>query len=288
MIRRVGPAAAVLLLTGTACGAMLPTAALSDAHQHDLIALPRPETVPTSTTASVVTEAVAPTAPRVTDASPTASVPASGAVGATPDPIDTAATPATDPATATSSSTAPASTVPDTTAPPSTAPPSTAPVRSGEIVSPVTSVGDPIGISIPSIGVQSLITPTGVLDDGTVDVPADASIAGWFEPGPRPGERGPAVVMGHVDSRSQGPGVFYRLREIPVGAVVTIETTDGVERFVVRSVEQYPKDEFPTERVYGSVRESELRLITCGGSFDASVRSYRDNIVAFLVPEGRA
>lgn len=184
--------------------------------------------------------------------------------------------------------TVPVTTVPVTTVPATTNPPSTAPVRSGEIVSPASSVGDPIAISIPSIGVESVITPTGLLADGTIDVPADASVAGWFEPGPRPGERGPAVVMGHVDSRSQGPGVFYRLREIPIGAVVTIETTDGAERFVVRSVEQYPKNEFPTERVYGGVREAELRLITCGGSFDASVRSYRDNIVAFLVPEGRA
>ncbi len=130
-----------------------------------------------------------------------------------------------------------------------------------------------------------MLLPTGYLEDGTVDVPKDPSIAGWFEPGPRPGELGPAVVMGHVDSRKNGPGVFYRLRDIEIGDVATIETTSGPVRFVVRSVEQFPKDEFPTDLVYGPVPEAALRLITCGGSFDSSVRSYRDNIIAFLVPE---
>lgn len=158
-------------------------------------------------------------------------------------------------------------------------------VRSGAVVSPAPSVGDPLAISIPAIGVTSVLTPTGYLPDGTVDVPDDPSLAGWFEPGPRPGERGPAVVMGHVDSRAEGPGVFYRLRDIAVGDVTTIETETGPIRFVVQSVEQHPKDRFPTERVYGPVHGAALRLITCGGSFDRSARSYRDNIVVFLVPE---
>ncbi|MEO6654168.1 MAG: sortase [Ilumatobacteraceae bacterium] len=162
------------------------------------------------------------------------------------------------------------------------------PVRSGAIVSPVATVGDPLSISIPAIGVESVLLPTGYADDGTVDVPKDPSIAGWFEPGPRPGELGPAVVMGHVDSRTYGPGVFYRLRDIEIGDIATIETTSGPVRFVVRSVEQFPKDEFPTDLVYGPVPEAALRLITCGGAFDSSVRSYRDNIVAFLVPDAAA
>ncbi|MEO6652617.1 MAG: sortase [Ilumatobacteraceae bacterium] len=206
------------------------------------------------------------------------SIPTTTVAPPTPGPTGTtiAVTPRATPPTTTPPTTTTSSTTPTTTEPP---------VRSGAIVSPVATVGDPLSISIPAIGVESVLLPTGYADDGTVDVPKDPSIAGWFEPGPRPGELGPAVIMGHVDSRKYGPGVFYRLRDIEVGDVATIETTSGPVRFVVRSVEQFPKQEFPTDLVYGPVPEAALRLITCGGSFDSSVRSYRDNIVAFLVPE---
>lgn len=207
-----------------------------------------------------------------TTLAPSTSGPTDPTIAVTPRPTTT-----TDPTITLPTATTPTtSTITATTEPP---------VRSGAIVSPTATVGDPLSISIPAIGVESVLLPTGYLEDGTVDVPKDPSIAGWFEPGPRPGERGPAVVMGHVDSRKYGPGVFYRLRDIEVGDVATIETTSGPVRFVVRSVEQFPKHEFPTARVYGPVPEAALRLITCGGSFDSSVRSYRDNIVAFLVPE---
>ena len=90
------------------------------------------------------------------------------------------------------------------------------------------------------------------------------------------------MIVGHVDSK-RGPGVFWRLHELPVGAVVTVLTTTGPIEFVVESVEQYPKDQFPTQDVYGAVPRPALRLITCGGSFDRSIGHYRDNIVAYLV-----
>ncbi len=178
----------------------------------------------------------------------------------------------------------------DNTAPTTLAVPETEPVpappvvRSGATVSPDAPVGDPLSISIPSIGVESALVPAGVLDDGTVAVPPDPNIAGYFTGGPRPGERGPAVIMGHVDSKKSGPGVFWHLVDLAVGAPVTVQTTTGAEDFVVLSVEQYPKNEFPTERVYGPVPQPALRLITCGGSFDRSIRHYRDNIIAFLAP----
>jgi Sortase domain len=157
-------------------------------------------------------------------------------------------------------------------------------VRSGANVSPDAPVGDPLSISIPSIGVESSLVPTGVLEDGTVAVPPDANIAGYFTGGPRPGQRGPAVIMGHVDSQKTGPGVFWHLVDLAAGAMVTVKTTTGPQQFVVQSVEQYPKNEFPTARVYGPVPDAALRLITCGGSFDRSIGHYRDNIIAFLVP----
>lgn len=227
-----------------------------------------------------------------TDPADVASAPATGAparsAGMNDDDVEAAEPVATG---TLSPSTAPLTTTPETTTPPTaaaptTSPPTTAPepvVRSGADASPDQPVGEPLSILIPEIGVRSSLVAAGVLDDGTVDVPEDPSIAGWFTGGPRPGERGPAVIFGHVDSRAYGPGVFYRLAELPVGAVVVVETTTGPQQFVVRSVDQYPKDQFPTDLVYGAEPASTLRLITCGGSFDSSVRSYRDNIIAFLV-----
>jgi hypothetical protein len=214
------------------------------------------------------------TSDRVVPSTPTTlaarAVPPPATVVATTEPATTLADPPTS---------APATTL----AAAATAPPAPV-VRSGAVVSDVVAVGDPLSISIPTIGVDSVLVPAGVLEDGTVAVPPDPSIAGWFTGGPRPGERGPAVIMGHVDSKASGPGVFYELRDLEVGAVATVETTTGPVRFVVQSVQQYPKDEFPTDLVYGSVPEPSLRLVTCGGSFDRSIGHYRDNIVAFLVP----
>lgn len=178
----------------------------------------------------------------------------------------------------------PPRTMPTTTVSPTTAMPPGPVIRSGQNVTADVRVGEPVGISIPAIGVESDVVPTGTLPDGSVDVPADPGIAGWFEHGPRPGARGPAVIMGHVDSRSYGPGVFYRLRDLPVGSLVTVRTNGGPIDFEVESVRRFPKNEFPTELVYGPVPTTALRLITCGGSFDRSTGHYRDNVVAFLTP----
>lgn len=195
-------------------------------------------------------------------------------------PIASTSAPATTTSSSTTAAPAARAPVPTTTAPP----PSTLPVveRSGADVGPTTVVGDPVGIRIPSLDVDSPIVPTGVNPDGSVAVPSSADVAGWFEPGPRPGERGPSVVMAHVDSARTGPGVFFRLRDIRAGALVSIDTTEGEIDFVVERIEQHAKDEFPTDDVYGPVPAAELRLVTCGGEFDRSVRSYDDNIVVYL------
>ena len=80
--------------------------------------------------------------------------------------------------------------------------------------------------------------------------------AGWYEPGPEPGERGPAVIAGHVDS-TDGPAVFYRLRELQRGNLIIIRRADGsVVRFRVEGLERWPKSEFPTRRVFGRKRAS--------------------------------
>lgn len=163
---------------------------------------------------------------------------------------------------------------------------STAPiaaVRPGSNVNVGVAPGAPQRLSIAPIGVDTTVISTGVLADGTVDVPIDPNIAGWFTGGPQPGEIGPAVIMGHVDSKKSGPGVFWRLRDLAVGADVVVHGEQRDVHFVVTGSERVPKDSFPTERAYGATPERALRLITCGGSFDRRSGHYRDNVVVYLV-----
>ena len=113
---------------------------------------------------------------------------------------------------------------------------------------------------------------------GALLPPASFEKAGYYVNGPVPGVPGPAVIAAHVDDTT-GPKVFYRLRELTTGDQVVITRSDGkVVTFQVNAVKQYPKDAFPTDAVYGPAPGSSLRLITCGGSFDAAVRSYRDGM----------
>lgn len=141
----------------------------------------------------------------------------------------------------------------------------------------------PVGLSIPAIGVETgPLVGLGRLPSGEVEVPADYDRAGWYEPGPAPGQFGPAAILGHVDSTS-GPAVFYRLRDLRPGDEIEVRRDDGTTAvFVVDRVARFPKDDFPTREVYGNTTgRAELRLITCGGDFDRAARSYRDNVVAF-------
>ena len=147
----------------------------------------------------------------------------------------------------------------------------------------------PLALDIPAIGVHTPLRSLGLQSDGTVQVPPltrDAP-AGWYKNLATPGEAGPAVVLGHVDSAKDGPAVFYRLRELRPGARVSVDRADGrTVHFVVRSVVRYPKQDFPTAAVYGPTPDAELRLVTCGGTFDALRRRYRDNIVVYATMTG--
>ncbi|HZD75236.1 MAG TPA: class F sortase [Actinomycetota bacterium] len=143
----------------------------------------------------------------------------------------------------------------------------------------------PVRISIPRIHVSSSLDRLGQAADGTVEVPTQWQVAGWYALGPRPGAAGSAVILGHVDSKS-GPAVFFRLRELRVGDVVEIARSDhSTVRFVVRRTAQYPKRRFPTEEVYYPTLAPELRLVTCGGTFDDTTGHYRSNIIVFATVE---
>lgn len=145
----------------------------------------------------------------------------------------------------------------------------------------------PTRIRIPAIGVTSDLTVVGLKKDGTLQVPKpgpDYDKAAWFKGSPVPGAVGPSVIEGHVDGKANGPSVFYRLGNLRPGNKVMVTRKDGTKvTFVVNAVRLYPKDEFPTLKVYGNTRGPELRLITCGGPFDSNraESGYTDNVVVF-------
>ncbi|MEX2551005.1 MAG: class F sortase [Nitriliruptoraceae bacterium] len=139
----------------------------------------------------------------------------------------------------------------------------------------------PVRVQIPSIGVDSTLIDLGLQADGTLEVPPSGFPAGWYTGSPTPGERGPAIIAGHVDWAGQ-PGVFFELRDLASGDEIVIGRGDGsTAPFRVTRVERFDKDEFPTEAVYGDLDHAGLRLITCGGAFDRQARSYQDNIIVF-------
>lgn len=142
---------------------------------------------------------------------------------------------------------------------------------------------EPTELWIPRIGARSSLIPLGLNKDGTIEVPPveHPMQAGWYTLGPTPGEIGPAVVLGHVDGYHQS-GIFYRLHDLAPGDDVELSRADGsLVRFVVRTVDQVPKAQFPTAAVYGPAPGPELRLITCGGHFDQAAHSYVDNIIVY-------
>lgn len=139
----------------------------------------------------------------------------------------------------------------------------------------------PARLVVPAVGMDAQVIDLGLNQDGTLEVPRDFELAGWWSGGATPGEAGPAVIVGHLDSR-RGGAVFKRLPELSPGDEIFVEDADGSSvRFTVTHLEQHPKDAFPTQAVYGPTRGPTLRLVTCGGPFRRGLRSYRDNIIAF-------
>ncbi|MDR7276184.1 class F sortase [Catenuloplanes atrovinosus] len=142
----------------------------------------------------------------------------------------------------------------------------------------------PASLDIPSIGVHSSLISLGLRADGTVEVPplTGSAPAGWYRHSVTPGEPGPAVLLGHVDSVETGRGVFYRLTELTRGAEIRVTRRDGSTAvFTVTSLQRYPKSRFPTARVYGPTDAPTLRLVTCGGGYDPVSQTYVDNIVVY-------
>jgi hypothetical protein len=188
---------------------------------------------------------------------------------------------------------APPATTP-TGAPPPPAGPAIGPLMAGAGAPPPGGAADPTGaadplgtaaparIRIPDIGVDAPLEALHLLPDGNLAAPRAWEEAGWYADGTRPGEIGPAVIAGHIDS-THGPAVFFRLDRLRPGARIEVERAGRWLSFRAVSIAEYPKNAFPTAEVYGPTPDPQLRLITCGGAFDRGHGSYLDNTVVYAV-----
>jgi sortase (surface protein transpeptidase) len=144
-------------------------------------------------------------------------------------------------------------------------------------------VARPVRLVVPSIGVSTKLIRLGLTSSHALQVPPTAAVAGWFTGSPRPGAIGSSVIAGHIDSYL-GPGVFYRLSDLRRGEdAYVIGANHTVAVFKITSVRSYLKSRFPTAEVYGPVPDPELRLVTCGGTFDYATRQYLSNVVVYAV-----
>jgi hypothetical protein len=162
-----------------------------------------------------------------------------------------------------------------------------APARVQEPVAPAVSVlerarfGRPVDLVVPALGIDTHLIDLGLNPDHTLQVPSNYQEAGWYINSAVPGRVGPAIIAGHVSSDA-GPGIFYALHLLVPGDEVVVRGRGGtVARFVIERVERFPKAEFPTQLVYGGLKYPGLRLITCGGAFNADTGHFLDNVVVF-------
>ncbi len=140
----------------------------------------------------------------------------------------------------------------------------------------------PVRISIPAIDIEAEFeAPLSLEEDKTIGIPKAYTTVGWYDGSPTPGELGPAIVLGHVDS-FKGPAIFYRLPGLEAGDTFTIEREDGSKpEFVVEKLEWYSQDDFPTNKVYGPIDHAGIRLITCAGNYDHGTLRYSHNLVVY-------
>ena len=139
----------------------------------------------------------------------------------------------------------------------------------------------PVHLTIPTLGISVSLSELGLNPDNTVQVPTDFAQPGWYKYGPAPGQRGSAVILGHVDSY-RGLAVFFYLDRLRPGNQVIVTTANGrTLTFSVIGLRMYPKSSFPDRLVYGPRPYAALQLVTCGGVFDHQEGSYLSNIVVY-------
>lgn len=162
---------------------------------------------------------------------------------------------------------------------------SQAPVKAATAIKPLPR-SEPTHITISSVGIDAGITPVGQDSTGSIAMPPLFDwTTGWYKDSPTPGEKGPSIIVGHVDTY-KGVSVFWHLREVKRGDIINITRADGkTVKFKVTALKQFEQSNFPTQEVYGNLKYPGLRLITCGGSFNKQTESYSQNTVvyAFMV-----
>jgi hypothetical protein len=155
--------------------------------------------------------------------------------------------------------------------------------KPAQVAGRIMSRSEPVSLSIPAINVHSTLLHLGQTAQGSLQVPPPGpnyNKAAWYRLSPTPGELGPAILVGHIDSAKEGPSVFFRLGAMKKHDTVRVSRKDGsVAVFSVDSVLRFSKQKFPRELVYGNTDHAALRIITCGGAFDRDSGSYLDNTI---------
>jgi sortase (surface protein transpeptidase) len=146
----------------------------------------------------------------------------------------------------------------------------------------------PVRVIIPAIGVNAPVISEGTDSSGALQVPPlsgpQASDVGWWDGGSAPGQDGPAVLAGHIDSAAAGPLVFWNLHKLVAGdSVETVLANGSKVWFKVTVLQEVSKNAFPTQQVYGPTSGPTLRLITCGGTFSSAAGHYQDNLIVYAV-----
>jgi LPXTG-site transpeptidase (sortase) family protein len=162
------------------------------------------------------------------------------------------------------------------------------PWDSGRLPEQVSAAAFPVMVQIPSLDVAAEIVESGIDPESRqMEIPPQADQVGWYRFGPRPGEAGSAVLAGHVDMAGFGPGAFFELDRLVPGDEVLVHMSDGtVRRFETVDVVRIPKERLDLERIFDNTGTARLTLITCGGAFNETIRSYDDNVVVQLKPAG--
>jgi len=140
----------------------------------------------------------------------------------------------------------------------------------------------PVHIRIPSVGIDADIVSVGLDQYGSIAMPQSVQVGAWYNGSPTPGQKGPAIIAGHVDNYYQGTGAFFRLRELQVGDTIYVNRADGsTATFQVAQMKEVPQANFPTQEIFGNINYAGIRVMTCGGLFNTTTHEYEDNIVAF-------
>jgi hypothetical protein len=146
-------------------------------------------------------------------------------------------------------------------------------------------VAAPVEVAVPSVGLRAPVRPVGVTPDGLMELPPDPTVMGWYRFGAAPSTStgGSVVVAGHLDSARFGVGPLVRLRDVELGARVTLVTSGGARlHYAVRRVQRFDRQQLPDE-VFGRSGPELLRLVTCGGAYDPE-SGYQENLVVTAAP----